>query len=78
MNAESMQKGINCSVGLRSTTAAGDRRYSRMRNQWCRSVSALCWVTRFTSGGGLRAPAVSRDARLKIQDSRQFEIQNGG
>src|SRR5271169_4998088 len=33
-----IQSDINCSVDLRSTTAVGDRRYSRMRHHLCRSV----------------------------------------
>jgi methyl-accepting chemotaxis protein len=34
----SIQSDIICSVDLRSTTAVGDRRYNRMRNQLCCSV----------------------------------------
>ena len=36
--SHSIQSDINCSVDLRSTTAVGDRRYSRMPKHLCRSV----------------------------------------
>ena len=35
---ESIQRDINCSVDLRSTTAVGDRRYNPMRKHLCSSV----------------------------------------
>jgi hypothetical protein len=38
-----MQRAINCSVDLRSTTAVGDRRYKGMRKHFCRPVQKDGW-----------------------------------
>jgi hypothetical protein len=52
-----IQRDINCSVDLRSTTAVGDRRYNGMRKHSCPSV----WLQ---GSGLLKAPAMS-PARLE-------------